>query len=228
MIRTLIVDDDFRVADLHRAYTERIPGFTVVGQAGTGAEALRLLERTQPDLMLLDVYLPDMSGLDVLRALRESRRSVDVIAITAARDVNNLRSAMQGGVVHYLIKPFRFNAFAQRLESYAALRRRIGKISEADQQEVDGVYRLLQLGQVEMKLPKGLAMPTLDLVVRTLGEHELTAAEVAQRAGLSRVTARRYLDHLCQLGKVELGMRYGTPGRPEHRYRNISLALPAQ
>src|SRR6202171_2397724 len=111
MIRTLIVDDDFRVAALHRAYVEKVPGFTVVGEAGTGAEALRLIAQAKPDLVLLDIYLPDISGLDVMRTIRESGASrVDVIAITAARDVESLRDARHGGVVHSLLKPFRFGA----------------------------------------------------------------------------------------------------------------------
>ena len=222
MIRTVIVDDDFRVAAVHRAYVERLPGFGVVGVAGTGAEALRIIDQLQPHLVLLDIYLPDMSGREVLRAVRQSGRvSADVIAITAAHDVDSLRSAMQGGVVHYLVKPFRFSAFQEKLESYAALRNRMARLSEADQRDVDGLYGLLHNGANSEELPKGLAVPTLELVARVLDEsrEDLTATDVGRRAGVSRVTARRYLDHLCRLGRVELAMRYGTPGRPEHLYR---------
>ena len=224
MIRTLIVDDDFRVAALHRAYVEKVPGFTVVGEAGTGAEALRLVTATGPDLVLLDIYLPDISGLEVLRTIREAGASrVDVIAITAARDVESLRLAMHGGVVHYLIKPFRFAALAQKLESYAAMRQRLQQLPEADQHAVDTLYNVLRHGGTET-LPKGLSRPTLDLVTRILRDshRDLTAAELAELAALSRVTARRYLDHLVQLGRVEVVMRYGAPGRPEHRYHLLA------
>jgi len=229
MIRTLIVEDDFRVADLHRAYVEKLPGFAVVGQAGTGAEALRMVVTTRPDLMLLDIYLPDMSGLEVMRAIREAGASrVDIIAITAARDVDSLRSAMQGGVVHYLIKPFRFAAMKEKLESYAAMRQRLAQLSEADQHAVDTLYHILRQGGAET-LPKGLSRPTLDLVLRILQEagRDLAATEVADLASLSRVTARRYLDHLVQSGRVELVMRYGSPGRPEHRYHLLAASLLA-
>jgi response regulator of citrate/malate metabolism len=229
MIRTLIVDDDFRVAALHRAYVEKVPGFTVIGEAGTGAEALRLIAGARPDLVLLDIYLPDISGLAVMRTVRESGASrVDIIAITAARDVESLRSAMHGGVVHYLIKPFRFAALAEKLQSYAAMRQRLQQLSEADQHAVDTLYQVLRHGGVET-LPKGLSRPTFELVTRILRDagRDLTAAEVAELASLSRVTARRYLDHLVQLGRVELVMRYGSPGRPEHQYRLLEAGSPA-
>ena len=227
MIRTLVVDDDFRVADLHGAYVEKVPGFKVVGIAGSGAEALRMVGATSPDLILLDIYLPDISGLEVIRAIREAGAArLDIIAITAARDVESLRSAMHGGVVHYLIKPFRFAALEEKLQSYAAMRRRLAQLSEADQGAVDTLYHILRRSGRE-NMPKGLSRPTLDLIVRILQEadHDLAAMEVAELAMLSRVTARRYLDHLVQLGRVELVMRYGSPGRPEHRYHLVGASM---
>ena len=210
---------DFRVADLHRLYTEQVAGFEVVGIARTGSEALDLVGRLQPDLILLDIYLPDMSGIDVLRRLRELRRQVDVITITAAKDVATLRAAMHGGSVHYLIKPFTFAVFRERLESYAAVASRLGQVAEASQADVDRMYGLLRPGD-ERELPKGLSAATRDLVIdtlRTAGE-PLSAVQVASLAGVARVTARRYLDHLAETGVVELTLNYGAPGRPEHRY----------
>src|SRR5713226_4407475 len=198
MIRTLVVDDDFRVADLHCAYVERVTGFAVAGRAHTGVQALQNVDRLRPDLVLLDIYLPDMSGLEVLQQLREDDHPpVDVISITAAREVESLRSAMRGGVVHYLIKPFLFGTFEEKLLSYAAAHERITRLGRAEQGDVDRIFGALRTAS-------GLA-----------------ATAVAEAAGVSRVTARRYLDHLCQLGKAELTMRYGSPGRPEHRYRLI-------
>ena len=126
MIRTLVVDDDFMAASVHRSFTERVPGFEVVGEALTGADALHMVRRLRPDLVLLDIYLPDMSGLEGMRRLREPGMTpVDVISITSAKDVATLRSAMQGGVIHYLVKPFSFLTFRERLESYAALKSRL-------------------------------------------------------------------------------------------------------
>ena len=227
MILTLVVDDDYRVADLHSAYVDRVSGFQVVGRAHSGLGALEAVDQLRPDLVLLDVYLPDMSGLEVLQRLREEDHPpVDVIAITAAREVESLRSAMRGGVVHYLIKPFLFPAFEDKLLSYAAARDRLTRIGHAEQGDVDRIFAALRTVPNET-LPKGLSDSTLELVVQVLGRSlsGLPAAAVAEAAGVSRVTARRYLDHLCQLGRVELTMRYGGPGRPEHRYRLVTAAV---
>ncbi len=221
MIRAVVVEDDYHIADWHRELTERVEGFSVVGIARSGAEALALVERTRPDLVLLDVYLPDMSGIDVLQALRSPERPpVDVVAITAAKDVATLRAAMQGGVLHYLIKPFRGEALQERLRGYAAARQRMTGLREADQRDVDRVFGLLRAGSAQ-PLPKGLSQATLDTVVEALeaSEQPVSAEEVADRVGVSRVTARRYLDYLAQGRRVEVLLRYGSPGRPEHRYR---------
>ena len=226
MIRTLVVDDDYMAASVHRSYTERIPGFQVVGEAHAGRETLDLAARLRPDLILLDIYLPDISGLDVIRALREpGSPPVDIIAITSAKDVDTLRRAMQGGVIHYLVKPFFFDTFRERLERYAALRTRLNRIREADQAEIDRLYGLLR-AQGTTTLPKGISSPTLSLVLQVVGETdaEVSAAEVADRAGISRGTARRYLEFLASTGAVELSLRYGATGRPEHLYRRVPAA----
>ena len=227
MIRTLVVDDDYRVADLHSAYVDRVPGFQVVARTHSGLGALESVDQLRPDLVLLDIYLPDMSGLEVLQRLREEDHPpVDVIAITAAREVESLRTAMRGGVVHYLIKPFLFTAFEDKLLSYAAARERLTRIGHAEQGDVDRIFAALRTVPNET-LPKGLSESTLELVVQVLGRSRsgLPAAAVAEAAGVSRVTARRYLDHLCQLGRAELTMRYGGPGRPEHRYRLVTSTV---
>jgi response regulator of citrate/malate metabolism len=226
-IRTAIVDDDYMSASVHRSYTERLQGFTVVGEAHTGAEALALVRVARPDLVLLDIYLPDMTGLEVIRRLRTEAAPVDVIAVTAAKDVETLRGAMQGGVLHYLVKPFLFDTFRERLERYATLKRRLEKMREASQEDVDKLFSLLR-AEGRDGLPKGISSPTLGLVVEALrdAEDSLTAVEVGDRAGISRGTARRYLDYLATVGTVELTLRYGAAGRPEHLYR-WAAAQPA-
>lgn len=220
MIRTLVVDDDFMSASIHASYVERIEGFTVVGQAHTGIRALELAAKLRPDLVLLDIYLPDLSGIEVIKRLRLGEAPVDVIAVTAAKDVRTLRAAMQGGVVHYIVKPFLYETFRERLERYAALRGRLERMREASQGEIDQVFSLLR-AQGAGTHPKGISAPTLRLVVEVIREarDELTAVEVGKQAGISRGTARRYLEYLASLGQVELSLRYGATGRPEHLYR---------
>jgi response regulator of citrate/malate metabolism len=220
--RVLIVDDDFRVAQIHTEYVERVPGFAVVGMAHTASAGAEAVAQLQPDLILLDLYLPDEHGLSLLRRVRDGAGPhPDVVAITAARDIASVRAAMQLGVVYYLVKPFRFEALRERLGSYRELRERTGALAEADQGDVDALFGLLRAPE-PASLPKGHSAPTLALVRGAFdgaGEDDLSAAEVAARAGISRPTAQRYLSHLVRTGALEIHLRYGTAGRPEHRYR---------
>jgi two-component system CitB family response regulator len=224
-LRTLIVDDDFMVANVHRGYSERVPGFQVVGVAHSGAEALAAVERLRPDLVVLDIYLPDMSGLDVLRELRQRQAPVDVLMVTADRDVASVRAAMQGGALHYIVKPFDFARFREALEAYRRLLERGSGLEAVEQADVDRMYAAMRATPAPT-LPKGLNRPTLDLVVKYLGQQPeaASAQDVALGTGVSRGTARRYLEFLELQGRTTLELRYGAAGRPEHRYRLIDPA----
>jgi two-component system CitB family response regulator len=220
VIRTLIVDDDPNAVSIHREFVDRLPGFTTVATSTSGTEAVRLADEQRPDLLLLDMYLPDLSGLEVLRALRASGRSpIDVIAITSAKDVDVLRGAMALGVVHYIVKPFGFRAFRERLENYATARSRLAVAQAPGQREVDRIFALLRSGSDDM-LPKGISAATLKVVVDILrsAEDRLTAGDLATHAGFSESVARRYLKFLSDSGDVEYHPRYGSAGRPEHLY----------
>jgi response regulator of citrate/malate metabolism len=221
VIRTLVVDDDFMAVSVHRQFLERIPGFDVVGDTTTGREARTLVEKLRPDLLLLDIYLPDENGIDLMRKLRAGGGPpVDVIAITSSKDVDVLRDAMHLGVVHYIVKPFTFATFRERLETYAEARRRLADMRQADQHEIDRLYGLLRTSS-RASLPKGISPPTLTLVASLLQESDtaLSTAEIAARAGISQGVARRYLRFLSDSGAVDFTLRYGAAGRPEHLYR---------
>ena len=145
MIRVLVVDDDFRIADIHAAYVDKVDGFQAIAQAHTAAEAVGAVDRLRPDLLLLDLYLPDEHGLDlVARLRREGHPPVDVIVITAAKDADSVRAAMQGGALHYLLKPFSFPALRDKLLSYAQMRSRLSALHEPDQRNVDRVFGALR------------------------------------------------------------------------------------
>ncbi|SDM88410.1 response regulator [Streptomyces wuyuanensis] len=226
-MNVLVVDDDFMVAKLHTRYVSATPGFTVAGVAHSGAEALRAVERLRPDLVLLDIYLPDMDGIGVLRELRAAeeldakRPPVDVLFITAARDAGTVRSALRAGALHYLIKPFSPAALQEQLRHVASLRSRLESLDEARQEDVDQIFGTRPPGSRE--LPKGLAAHTADLVDRILREHPegMSASECAEAGSLSRVSVRRYLEYFAETGRAEVTLRYGGTGRPERRYRRL-------
>jgi response regulator of citrate/malate metabolism len=228
VIGVLVVDDDFMVARVHSGFVTSTPGFTVVGTAHTGVEAIAAVGRLRPDLVLLDIYLPDMTGLAVLRQIRGGATpDVDVIVVSAARDVASVQRALHGGVVAYLVKPFRQQDLRERLEQYAQRRCRLAELAadagDADRQEqIDRVFTPTAVARRGAALPKGLTPQTAAVVreaLRAAGEDGLSAAECAERTGLSRVSARRYLDHMAQTGSARVRSRYGIPGRPEHRFQ---------
>ncbi|KOU54245.1 response regulator [Streptomyces sp. WM6378] len=218
MIRVLVVEDDPVAAEAHRLYVGRVPGFTAVAVAHSRAEALRALERTEVDLLLLDLYLPDGHGLQLVRSLRAAGHSADVVAVTSARDLTMVREGVSLGVVQYVLKPFTFPTLRDRLVRYAEFRAAAGEAS--GQEEVDRALATLRAPQPSA-LPKGLSAPTLQAVTRTLREapEGVTAAETGLAVGISRITARRYLEHLVTTGRAERTPQYGQIGRPELQYR---------
>ncbi|WP_247828347.1 response regulator [Arthrobacter antioxidans] len=238
LIPTLVVDDDHEVAGIHTGFLLAHGAFDVVGAAHTGARALDLVQELQPRLVLLDIHLPDMSGIEVLRALRNRPgEPLDVMAITAARELDTVRAAVAGGVLHYLVKPFGAAVLNQRLDHYVAYRRELdaqaGDSAPAlDQHRIDqllgttaGAGGALSgprepTGNTTLAPPKGLSAPTLDAVVLDLaGQGRGTSAsEVAARLGMARVSARRYLEFLVSRGQARIVPQYGSAGRPEKFY----------
>ncbi|WP_329185288.1 response regulator [Actinacidiphila glaucinigra] len=224
MIDVMVVDDDFRVVEINAAYVAKVPGFRVTARAHTAAQALATLERMHVDLVLLDHYLPDETGLTLVRRMRQFGHTADVIMVTAARDVATVQAAMRFGALQYLVKPFSFAGLRGKLDAYAALRRTldgVGGRGEAGQEQVDRIFGALRTaGAAPAELPKGHSAPTADLVRKVLTEaaRPLSAHEVAERAGISRSTAQRYLKFLEREGRISLTLKYGDTGRPEHRY----------
>ncbi len=224
MIQVLLVDDDALTLELHRTYLERLEGFRVVAEC-TGARAAvsAILERPPAegiDLVLLDMTMPDGTGLDVLRHVRARAADVDVIAVTGVRDADVVRQMVALGVAQYLIKPFAFAVFRERLEQYRAYRERARDASgPATQSEIDAMLSALR-PSAPASLPKGLSADTLERVTASVRrDGPLSAAETATLLGMSRVAARRYLEHLADADRVERSPRYGSPGRPETEYR---------
>ena len=220
MIEVLVVDDDSRVAQVNAAYVEKVPGFHVAGEAHSAADALRQMELLPHlDLVLLDHYLPDETGVEVVQEMRRRGHQTDVIMVTAARDVSTVQAAMRHGALQYLVKPFNFAGLRAKLEAYADLRRTLDGGGEAEQADVDRIFGALSAPS-EPGLPKGHSPTTAELVRQSLmnAEGPLSAQEIADRTGVSRQTAQRYLKLLERTGRARLTLKYGDAGRPEHRY----------
>jgi response regulator of citrate/malate metabolism len=219
-ITVLIVEDDFRVADIHRGFVDEAAGFAVVGTANSGTMARELNAAHEPDLILLDIYLPDARGTDLLAELR-AQRSVDCFVLTAARDVGTVKRCLDLGALHYLIKPFTREELDERLADYRSWRQTLHREQDLSQSEVDRIFH--GVGRPSTSLPKGLSSETMELVVGALTEatDPLAAEDVAQLTGISRVSVRRYLRHLADVGDATIVQDYGTPGRPRHRFQLV-------
>ncbi|MGO2519619.1 MAG: response regulator [Microbacterium sp.] len=223
MINVLLVDDDALTLELHRSYVGRIDGFAVAAECSGARAALNAMLDTPPhggvDLILLDVTMPDGSGLDVLRQLRARSTSVDVIAVTSVREADVVRQMVALGVVQYLVKPFTFSTFSERLRQYRVYREQAtAATGEPTQAEIDALLGASRPTR-SIAIPKGLSATSLSRVTTELRSRRvLSAREAADNLGMSRVAARRYLEHLAEEGRAERRARYLGRGRPETEY----------
>lgn len=221
-IRLLIVEDDHKIAEIQRRFVERLDNVELCGIAHTLADARDLVDVMEPELILLDVYFPDGNGLDLLRELRARDSRSDVILITAAKEVETLRSALRGGVFDYILKPLVFERLQEAINRFREHLEKLSTLNQLAQKEVDA---LLPRGSQETdhpsqeRLPKGIDGLTLDKIrdVIAHGGH-WSAEEMGTEIGASRTTARRYLEHLVGTGELSAEVSYGSVGRPERRY----------
>lgn len=227
MIRVLIVEDDVLIAEAHRTYLGRLQGFSPAAVVHTARDAMRTAASAaaagEPiDLVLLDLGLPDASDISLASGLSGLVPAPDIIAITSERDLEMVRAAVSHGALAYLLKPFTFAAFRDRLERYRRYRTALPAGTEAaSQAEVDRAMAELRIGADRAASPKGAAPQTTDEIARAVRDRPggLTADEVAAQVGVSRVTAWRYLERLADEGTVTRNTDYGKAGRPKTRYQ---------
>lgn len=226
--RVLLIEDDPMVQEVNSQFVERVEGFIVVGIASSGDEGLRMVKEQQPDLVILDIFMPVRDGIETLLELRRNQAPVDVMVISAANDMRTIERMLQNGAVDYIMKPFKFERVKQALEHYRQMKSALDSGRPATQSELDRLLfgrthdASLQDGKMEepAELPKGLQSVTLKQIVQflRLQTEALSAEEVAEGVGIARVTARRYLDYLAKSGQVRLDLQYGV-GRPVNKYR---------
>ncbi|MFC4222296.1 response regulator [Lysinibacter cavernae] len=209
-IRTLVVDDDFRVAGLHRDIVADRPGFLALKPALSVAEAQASIRSERPDLLLVDVHLPDGDGIELVRAY-----DIDAFVISAAGDAPTVRRALRAGALAMLLKPFEPRILAERLDRFSRYRNLVAGPAPIVQDELDRALAILNGSNDPVTLSRSA---TEKLILDALNTDEASATEIAERTGISRATAQRHLAALAARSMVEVRLRYGATGRPEHRY----------
>jgi len=218
-LSVLVVDDDFRVANLHAGIVSALRGFTVGATVHTLAAARSALAADAFDLALVDVYLPDGSGVELVREIR-----CDAMMLTAATEADTVRAALSAGALAYLVKPFDHAALAARLAGYARYRRLLSA-PVVTPRDIDSALEALRPAGAAGPAAASVS-PTKDLVLQAVRDSPaaLSAAEVSAVTGVSRATAQRYLANLVAVGTLRMQLRYGSTGRPEQEYAAAARA----
>ncbi len=221
VIKVAIVEDDYRIANIHEAFMKKVKGITVAGKVLNGEAALKLVAKKHIDLILLDMYMPDMLGTEVIQAVSAINPSIDFIVISAAVEKGIVQKAIRGGVFDYIIKPVKMEQFIDTMERYVKIRGRLEEKEDVDQAFLDDYFGHRTKGTAEKETPKGIDPLTLEKVIGIIRQVEagLTAEEMGNQIGASRTTARRYLEYLISIGDVAAELEYGIVGRPERKYR---------
>ncbi|MER2090972.1 MAG: response regulator [Sporosarcina sp.] len=228
-INVIIIEDDEDAANIYKQFTNQIEHFNVIATASSGGQALQLLKVIQPQLLLLDVYLPDMNGIELLREIRKEYRGIDVIMITAANDTETVSEAIRGGAFGYLIKPIIIDKLIATLKQYDVVRGQFHQNQLVNQDNIDDLFRSNNktqavAGSKNETYPKGIDKHTLKLVRSKIKDIDgsLSADELGQLAGISYSTMRRYLEYLVSLEEMEIEILYGSVGRPERKYKRAT------
>ncbi len=226
-IKVYIIEDDFRVANINSDFIKKIEGFEVIGVANTGKEAISFLENTAelPNIILLDVYIPDVTGLELMWEIRNRYQQIDIIMITAAKEIETIEETFRGGILDYIIKPVDFERLKQTFLRYLEKQTLLRSKNEMSQEEIDKLrglsHYVTSKEEKAVDIPKGIDRITLNKVVSVLeksNQEGVTAVEVSKLVGTSRSTARRYLEYLVLTNQVKAELKYGDVGRPERRY----------
>ncbi|MCM3788078.1 response regulator [Domibacillus indicus] len=224
MIHVAIAEDDFRIASIQEEFVKQLTGFTLAGKALNAEDTLALLQKKRVDVLLLDIYMPDMLGTELLPIIKNRFPKIDIIMVTAASEKEMLEEALRYGVFHYLIKPVSLEKFTSVLNEYKKKKQLLQDTSQVTQDIVDAYFAgNVQASPQAAQLPTGIDSVTLNRVSEVLENLRdgVSIEEMGTRIGASRTTARRYLEYLVTVGKCRVEHEYGIVGRPERRYFKV-------
>ncbi|MBT2690204.1 response regulator [Bacillus sp. ISL-47] len=219
-IRVLLIEDDPMVQEVNKEFITSVEGFKIIAVAGNGEEGISLVKKLNPDLVILDIFMPKKDGIQTLQEFRKQKLNADVIVVSAAKDKETIKLMLQNGARDYIIKPFKLNRIQQALEKYRHYRESLKESGTISQEQLDTLIYAGQRHAVRSDLPKGLNDFTLNEITAFMQKQDepRSAEEVASAIGIARVTARRYLDFLEKSGAIRLDVQYGGVGRPVNRY----------
>ncbi|HLR62693.1 MAG TPA: response regulator [Lentibacillus sp.] len=220
-ISVLLIEDDPMVQEVNKQMIEKVEDFQVIAAAADGNKGLNIAEKQSPDLVVLDIFMPELDGIQTLNKLRSAEMDIDVLVISAADDTDTIKKALQYGAIDYIIKPFKFDRLVQALNKYKAFLRQFSRSARTEQQQLDALISQTTDKQYDTYLPKGLNQQTLKQVKSYLAGQtsSVSADETASYIGIARVTARRYLDYMVKVEQAEIHLQYGEVGRPINRYQ---------
>jgi len=224
LIKVLIVEDDPMVVKFNKYYLEQVGGFQLKAVAASADVAFEVLEKEAIDLILLDIYMPGINGLELLSELRKTDTNVDVIIVSAAKDSISIKKALQYGAIDYLIKPFEFERFSAALSSYKNRQKFINNNDDMSQEELDKLLLYKQQPSNLESFPKGLDRNTLKLIwdkILAIKDTAFSTDELAVLLGISRVSIRKYLNFLEEIKVLKKEVIYGSLGRPIYKYTYI-------
>lgn len=224
----LLIEDDPMVREVNRQFVERVEGFKVIGMCSNGEEGILKIIELKPDLVLMDIFMPEQDGVETLRKIRKESLPVDVITVTAANDMQTIQKILHLGVYDYIMKPFTYERVHQTLRNYTRFKRMSEGAQDVSQKELDEMIHPIPEGVQKIEsalndiadLPKGFNRSTLEKVLNYIKQSEqgASADEVATNIGVARVTARRYLDFLEKQKLIKVDVHYGGIGRPINQY----------
>ncbi|MEC1154651.1 two-component system, CitB family, response regulator DctR [Cytobacillus horneckiae] len=219
-IKVLLIEDDPMVQEVNKGFIANVKGFEIAAVASNGDEGIQLAKSVQPDLIILDIFMPKKDGIKTMHELRKQKINAEVIVVSAAKDKDTIKLMLQNGALDYIIKPFKFDRIEQALEKFRQYRESLKEAGTMSQEQLDLLLYTEQAKKIENDLPKGLNEFTLKEVISYMNNQiePLSAGEVAHDIGIARVTARRYLDYLEKKGVIKLDVQYGGVGRPVNRY----------
>jgi len=228
-IQVLLVEDDPMVREVNRQFIERVEGFKVIDMASDGVKGIEKIKALKPDLVVMDIFMPEQDGIQTLHQIRAENLNVDCLTVTAANDVQTIQQILHLGVFDYIMKPFTFERMEQTLIHYRQFKEKMASASDVSQAELDEMIGQAwqpineeqeQVIKVSQDLPKGFNRATMDKVLKYLKQCEVGASadDVATGIGVARVTARRYLDYMEKNEMIRVDIQYGSVGRPINQY----------